>query len=289
VILGATFAVPATRRTASRTRGAPRRDRARLVLELAVKGLPPDRNEWAQAMLAELDEVEGTQDRRRFSLGCAWAAARIRVQSPGPAGGVFRAVIMGCAAAAIALVGYGLVRYPGLRSEPNVAGAMIAFLAMLLVYVALAVVLARGATRHSLVGGLAVGAGWFTGLAPPSGLKEYVFAPLLVALAAPAVVAFVAGRRAQGFGPGTVAALWSGLVGGLAVFVVWMTVTYATAGVPYDAGLVRDFHRSGGHDLATYAVSDDLGNALVLLLLIPTVAVALGSLTARVHSAMRST
>ena len=65
------------------------------------------------------------------------------------------------------------------------------------------------------------------------------------------------------------------------VFAIWVTVTYMTDGRPYDSGLVRDFHRSGAPDLATYAVSDDLGSGLVLLLLVPTVVLALGSLGAR--------
>ena len=60
-----------------------------------------------------------------------------------------------------------------------------------------------------------------------------------------------------------------------------VSVTYANEGRPYDAGLVRDFHASGAHDLATYAVSDDLGSGLVLLVLVPTVALALGSLGAQ--------
>jgi hypothetical protein len=59
-------------------------------------------------------------------------------------------------------------------------------------------------------------------------------------------------------------------------------------GRPYDHGLIRDFHRSGGRDLATYAVSDNLGSGLVLLLLVPTVALALGSLSARFVSERKS-
>ena len=65
---------------------------------------------------------------------------------------------------------------------------------------------------------------------------------------------------------GTLAAVWCGITGGLAVFVVWVIATYAQAGGPYDAGLVRDFHASSASDLTTYAVSDDLGSGLVLLL-----------------------
>ncbi len=250
-----------------------------------MQGLPADRVDWAQAMLVELDHIEGRRERRRFSLGCAWASARIRVQSPEPGGALLRAVVLGCAAIAAALVGYGLVRYPGLRSEPNVWGATIVFLVTLMAYGALTVTLSRGTSersaasrRYGLGGGLAVGAGWLLGIAPPPALKGWVFVPLLVALLGPAVVALIAGRRARDARTGTLAALWSGLVSGLTVFVVWVSVTYADAGRPYDAGLVGDFHKSGAHDLATYAVGDDLGSGLVLLLVIPTVALALGSL-----------
>ena len=132
-----------------------------------------------------------------------------------------------------------------------------------------------------------MGGGWLLGIAPPSVLKGWVFLPLLVALLGPAIVGAVAGRSAHDSRTGTLAALWSGLVGGLTVFIVWVTVTYMNAGGPYDPGLIRDFHKSGAPDLATYAVSDDLGSGLVLLLMIPTVALALGSLTARLSAAAR--
>ena len=92
-----------------------------------------------------------------------------------------------------------------------------------------------------------------------------MFLPLLVALLCPVLVAVIAGHRAHDSGTGILAALWSGLVGGLTVFIVWMVATYSNDGRPYDAGLVADFHKSGAPDLATYAVSDNLGSGLVLL------------------------
>jgi hypothetical protein len=247
-------------------------------------------------MLVEFDRVEGRRERWQFSLGCAWASVRIRVESLEPGGALLRAVVVGCAAIALALVGYGLLRYPGLRSEPGVWGAMSVFLATLGAYIALAVLLSRGETRrptaarrYGLAGGLAVGVGWFLGMAPPSALKGWVFLPLLIALCGPAIVAAVAGRSGLDARTGTLAALWSGLVGGLTVFIVWVTVTYANASGPYDSGLVRDFHNSGAPDLTTYGVSDNLGSGLVLLLMVPTVALALGSLTARIRPAARRT
>jgi hypothetical protein len=295
LILAARFALPAILH-ALRFRDAADGDRARLLLGFAVQGLPADRVEWAQAMLVEFDQVEGRRERWQFSFGCAWAAVRIRARSREPGGALLRAVVLSCGVIAIVLVGYGLVHYPGLRSEPNLWGAMIAFLVTLLAYIALTLFLSRGMTqrsavarRYGLTGGLAVGAGWLFGLAPPSALKGWVFLPLLIALLGPAVVAAVAGRRASDSQTGTLAALWSGLVGGLSVFIVWVTVTYTNAEGPYDTGLVRDFHTSGAHDLATYAVSDNLGSGLVLLLMIPTVALAVGSLSARINVAQRRT
>ena len=90
----------------------------------------------------------------------------------------------------------------------------------------------------------------------------------------------MAARTSRDAAAGTRAALWAGLVAGLGVFDVWVAATYARDGGPYDAGMLRDFHSSHAPDLATYAVSDNLGSALVLLLLIPTVALAVGSVTA---------
>jgi hypothetical protein len=245
-------------------------------------------------MLAEFEQVQGRWPRWRFTLGCAWAAAQIRLRSPEPGGAGLRTVILGCATLALALVGYGLVRYPGLGSEPDAWAAIVVFLATLLVYAGLAIVLARGvshrsvaARRFGVVGGFATGAGWLLGLAPPAALKGWVFLPLLIALVGPALTATIAGHRSRDPRTGSLTALWSGLVAGLTVFIVWTTVTYANAAGPYDSGLIKDFHRSGARDLQTYAISDSLGSGLVLLLLIPTVALAVGTLGTRLVDVTR--
>lgn len=290
-MLAALYVVPGI---AGALRGGSERDPAQRLLRLAVRGLPDDRVEWGQAMLGELDQAEGRWSRWLFALGCVSAAGRIRLQSPQPGGAGLRVVIFGCAAVSLALVGYGLVRYPGLRSEANLWGALAVFLAMLLLYVGLAVVLSGGvsarsiaARRFGLVGGLATGVGWLVGLAPPTELKGWVFIPLLIALVGPAIAATIAGHLYRDSRTGSLTALWSGLVAGLSVFIVWTTVTYANAGGPYDDGVVRDFRNSGAHDLATYAISDNLGSGLVLLLLIPTVALAVGTIGTRFLNAAR--
>ena len=63
-----------------------------------------------------------------------------------------------------------------------------------------------------------------------------------------------------------------------------MTTTYVRDGRPYDAQMLRDFHASGSRDLAAYAVGDNLGAALGLLLIVPVVALALGSLAGRISA-----
>jgi hypothetical protein len=290
-LLAALFVIPGIARS---DRGGAENAPARRLLSFLVRGLPSERSEWGQAMLGELDQAQEPRSRWRFTVGCAWAACRMRLASPEPGGAGLRAVILGCAALSLGLVGYGLVQYPGMRTETNFWGAMVVFLTTLLVYIGLAVVLARGVSRQSiaarrfgLVGGLATGAGWLLGVAPPAALKGWVFLPLLIALIGPALAATIAGHRSRDLRTANLTALWSGLVAGLTVFIVWTAVTYADAGGPYDSALVNDFRMSGAHDLPTYAISDNLGSGLVLLLMIPTVALALGTLGARLLNAAR--
>jgi len=261
------------------------------MLALAVRGLPADRAAWGQAMLVELDEVRGARARRRFSFGCIRAATAMRIKaafSPRDRGGEgARTVVLSTVAAAFVLGAFGFVRYPGLRAG---AGAWVAggsLLVLLLGHAACALTLSRGTTpeaaaarRHGLVGGLGVGAAWLVVLAPTALLKAWVAVPLGIALLVPAVVA-ASTRRALGDArAASGAALWSGIVGGLFAFIVWLAATYARDGGPYDPQLIRDFDRSGAHDLATYAVGDNVGVALGLLVIVPTVALAVGSLVA---------
>ena len=204
-----------------------------------------------------------------------------------------RAVVFAGIAGAAGLVAYGLARYPGLRTENGVWASVALFISVLAIYGTITLALSRGmspetvfARRYGLAGGVLVGVAWLAALAPPHVLKAWVALPLATAVLAPACIAGLAARRRDAT-TGTRAALWSGIVGGLGIFVVWVTTTYARNGGPYDAGMLRDFHNSKARDLATYAVSDNLGSALVLLLLVPMLALAIGSLTAQLASGER--
>ena len=119
------------------------------------------------------------RDRWRFSLGCARASALIRratvarARRSRPA----RRRLAGVPVAAT-LAAYGLIRYPGLRSDPHAWAAMAGFLALVLAYAALAMALARGtapraaaAHRWGLAAGLVTGAAWYVALAPPPRCK----------------------------------------------------------------------------------------------------------------------
>jgi hypothetical protein len=271
------------------------RDRAARALALAVRGLPAERADWGDAMSAELAGVRGARARWSFSLGCARTAVGMRMRAAVLAhdrgGAGLRASVLAAIAASIVLALYGPVRYPGLRTGDSWF-ALLAFLAIVLAYGVAALSLSRGrapaaatARRCGVAGGLAVGGGWLLIFLPVS--KAFFFVPLAVALVAPIVVAALAGHLSHDAGVGRAAALWSGLVGGLLVFIAYVTVTYAGDGRPYDAQTLRDFHASGARDLVTYAVADDLGGALSMLVIIPVVALALGSLTSARASATR--
>ena len=194
--------------------------------------------------------------------------------------------------AAVALAAYGLTHYPQPLSGNDTWPAAAAFPTLLLVYAMITLALSRDATRpattarrYGAAAGIATGCAWFLILAPPAPLKQWTLAPVAIALLGPACAAALAPRSGRHITAGISAALWSGIVGGLVAFVIWMTAAYARDGRPYDAGLLRDFHHSGSSHLATYAVRSAFGTALLLLILIPVVALAFGSVGARLRHA----
>jgi hypothetical protein len=284
---------PAAVRSLRATHAGARRDRAALVLRLAVSGLPADRADWGRAMLGELDEAPGPGARWRFSLGCAGAVVTLRVrESLGGShrdGALVRTAVLGAVAAALALGGYGLIHYPSLRAGEGAWDAVLVLLAVLPGYAVCALCLSRGMTpsaviarRYGLGGGVAIGAGWLVVIFPTAPLKEWVFVPLAMVMLGPACVAALARRATHDANTATAASMWCGLVGGLVVFVIWVTATYLHDGRPFDPQLIRDFHASGAPDLTAYAIGDNLGAALGMLVIIPTVALAAGSLAARI-------
>jgi hypothetical protein len=283
--------VPAVRLLRVPRAGA-ERDRAAVVLAHAIRGLPAERADWGQAMLGELAVAQGSRARWSFSAGCVTTAMSLRIRAglggSHRDGAVARAIVLAAVAAVLALAGYGLVRYPLVGSvEPTGAGVL-ALSVVLLGYVLCALTLSRGMTpgavlarRYGMLGGVAVAAAWLVAIFPTAALKEWVLAPLAIAMLGPAGLAVLVRRATGDARAAAAAAVWCGLVGGLLVFVIWVTATYLQDGRPFDPQLIRDFRASGASDLTAYAIADNLGGALGMLAVVPTVSLCLGSIAAR--------
>jgi hypothetical protein len=271
-------------------------DRPARLLALAVQALPSAQAEWGAAMRAELGAARGAGARWSFAGGCARAALASRVRAsifaPQRGGRGARSLVLAAIVAVLALGLFGAARYPSLRAGTAGWAAVATFVAILALYAAGALSLTRGSTRDAdavrrsgVGGGVLIGAAWLAIVMPGAFPKALVGLPLAASLLVPAGVAAVVARSTGHARAGADAALWSGLVGSLLAFAVWVSATYASDGRPYDAQLLRDFRHSGAHDLAAYAVGDTLGGAIGLLVVVPLVALALGSLGARLATA----
>jgi hypothetical protein len=229
-------------------------------------------------MLAEIEQIATRREQRRFAWGCLRALAL-----------TVPVIVGGCALAgvlSVAVVVTALVRYPGLVTGPGTWLAIGSFVAVVFGYVAAAAGLATRLASHTstaaiVISGAAIAGSWMSvGLAAsePSAAASGMATALLVL--APAVslgLGLRATRRWSSPVVGMQSVGLAALVSGLILFLLWAGQTVLLAGRPYDAGLVRDFRASTAPDLATYAVSDNLGSGMMLLLLVPLVSLGAGA------------
>jgi hypothetical protein len=265
-------------------------DLTRSVVVFAAGTLAPERGEWGRAMVVEFDQLPSGAARRDFGLGCVWAVVRTHLRHPlgrREPGGSLRAVIAASIAASVLLIGYGLARYPGLRGDDQTWGVVALFGATLAGYGVVAASLSRTGGRGArtarwfgLATGLAVGGSWLVLLTSAAISPAWSFLPMAVAVLAPSAVATAVAGTSRSSAAGARTALWAGLVGGLTVFIGYSIATFVNQGHPYDRALINEFHRSGATNLTTYAVGDALGEAVVMLVVVPVIALALGSLCA---------
>ncbi|MCW2756447.1 MAG: hypothetical protein JWO46_193 [Nocardioidaceae bacterium] len=251
---------------------------------------------WGAAMLGELDRIESRRERWAFALGCLRASVLVAPWRPGPGRSVTLASSNGAVVAA-GVVGFGLARYPALVTGAGTWVALAAFLVVLVGYTLAGRVLAPAlggpsgrAVRSSLLGVVVLTAGWvLLNVLSGSDLSGYVVTLLvaLVPLAAAYVGVTATWRDGGDVRTGLRACGLLAVLAGLAVFVAWAGETVVDGGRPYDAGQLRDFPGSGAPDLATYAVSDNLGTAMVLLVLVPLLVVAIGLATALLTGTLR--
>ena len=270
----------ATGATVSAVTDAPSR-----LLARAVGALPADRRPWGQAMVGELHQIGNPRQRWRFAVGCAAAAMLLsarRADSAGPVAALVAAAALACAG----LVAYGLWLHPAILAHGGTWPVLTVFLTVLIGYSLIAAVLVRRGpiARPGLAGGLGLAGVWIL-----AGTATVFHAPqptLAVLLPAIPVASLTVGIAAAGRSSTTAlrqqVVLLSAVVAGLAFFLVLAGVILLTAGGPYDAGQLRDFPGSGLPDMATYAVSDNLGSAMMLLLLVPVVTAAVGCAAAGV-------
>jgi hypothetical protein len=267
------------RRSPNAVFDGPTEDAPLRLLRWTAALLPEQRDEWGQAMLGELDHIEGRGRRWRFAIGCAGAALLLPPWGRAAAGLV--------AMVAVAIGSLGLYADVVIRNRlgiGNWVAAAITLTFLVGLIVAGSVLLRRpGVAVPGFLGGLFVALAWLA----MSGFTFYGFiAPMpttdlpLLLIAVPAVVGVagtlwgdsaVVGRRTA-----RLAAISAGmtlfLYGTLAVAVL------GAGGPPDDTGFT-----------VRYIISDRLGNnilpdLLILPLLTATVGWAAAAATARIRS-----
>ena len=251
--------------------------------------LPADRADWGQAMTAELANLSGRSQRWRFAFGCT----RASLLAPGHERSGRPLVVAVTAAAAVAagLVVVALVRYPGLIVGPRTWLELAVFACVLMAYPVATAVLVRRldepSQRPALIGmpgAIAVAALWVAlGVTAAARAPQYFGVGLSVSIVVlPLSVGALGAWRGRGAPAGRRSAALCALCAGLLVFLAWVAEAVFADGRPYDTGLLRDFRTSGARDLATYALSDNLGAAMGLLVLVPLLAFGFGAIGAGV-------
>ena len=134
-----------------------RRDAPVRLLQWAGGLLPADRVDWGQAMLGELDRIEGRSTRWHFALGCV---AGVLLQPPWGSVGPMAALVAVALGGAL-VFGIGFVHF-GLANSPWNWMVLVILAALVIGSLVAASVLLRRprVARVGLVGGLFVAAAW---------------------------------------------------------------------------------------------------------------------------------
>src|SRR3954465_4891166 len=112
-VLAVAVPVLLRRRSGRRLAGVPSVDGPARLLGWATGLLSDERAGWGQAMLGELEQVRGPVPRWHFALGCLGAMLLLPARRAG-AGRLVNALVVAAAVGCAGLVGYGLLRYPGI-------------------------------------------------------------------------------------------------------------------------------------------------------------------------------
>ena len=258
---------------------AARDDVPERLLLWAAGLLSAQRAEWGQAMLGELDHIDGRGRRWRFAAGCASAALLM------PPWG--RAAIAVWAMVAAAAGAAGVYAAVAVRYRLGVGGWIFAAIALVFLVsftLAAATLLRRPVVAlPGLLGGLVVALAWLA----MQGFTFYdviapwtaPFWPLVPMVAVPAGVGVAGTLRAGSAAAGRRIARLAAISAGLGLF-LYGTIAVAVLGAggpPSDPG-----------STVSYTVSDRLSsNALPDLVLIPLVTATIGWAAATVTARLR--
>jgi hypothetical protein len=246
---------------------AARDDVPELLLRWAAGLLSAQRAEWGQAMLGELDHIDGRGRRWRFAVGCAGAVLLL------PPWGRAAAAVWAMAAVAAGATGlYGavVVRH-GLGVSGWVWGAII--LVFLVSYTLAASVLLRrpAVAMPGLLGGLFVTLAWLA-------TQRFTFAGVIAPMTAPSARLVVIGAPLLVGAAGT---LWGGsAVDGRRI--ARLAALSAALGLYLYATIAVAVLGAGGSQddtgwTASSIISDRLGNNVIkLLVVLPLVTATIG-------------
>jgi hypothetical protein len=258
---------------------AVREDAPERLLRWAAGLLSAPRGEWGQAMLGELDHIEGRGRRWRFAAGCAGAALVM------PPWGRAAAAVWTMAAAAAGAAGV----YAALAVRYRLGTGDWIFAAIALAIVAgftlaAATLLRRpGVALPGLLGGLSVALAWLA----LSGFTFYkVIAPitvpgprLLAEVGLPALIGVVGTLRGGSAVTGRCAARLAAVSAGLGLY-LYKTIAVAVLGAggpPGDPG-----------STVSGTVADRLGNNVIFdLVVIPLVTATIGWAAAAATASLR--
>ncbi len=245
------------RRNPRRFLDGPTEDAPLRLMRWAVGLLSPERHEWGQAMLGELDHLDGRIRRMRFALGCAGAALVLPPWGRAAAG-VWAVITL--AVASVGLYGGLAVRYR-LGGGDWIAGAILAVFVIGVLLGASALVRRPGVAIPGLLGGLFIAVTFLT-------VSGFTFLDQILPNTVPwhrlvqvIVVPFIVGAAGTLWGRDPIVgkriARLAAITGSLGLF-VYKSIAVAAigGGGPFD--------QDGGGTLRG-TISDRLGNNLVLL------------------------
>jgi len=271
LLLGSAGAVLWRREHAPRDPLSVRDDVSVRLLQWAVGLLPSDRVSWGQAMLGELDRLEGRSKRWRFAIGCLGGVLVLR---PRGGAGATAGALVAVAAGGTALFGLAFFRY-GLDALHWNWVMLAILLALLVGYILAGSALLRrpGVAGPGLMGGLVVLAVWlaFSGftfagiLSPITGAGGKLSYPVCL-IVVPVLVGVGGTLRSGSAIVGRRTARLAGVVAGLGMFLVTTIAIVTTNGGPPVQG-----------QSVAYTVGDGLANLTSLtLMLIPLATATIG-------------